>query len=138
MSTETSVSPKRVRTRVARRKRRDPLPPAYRWVKGVAVFWLFLGVLFLFAFGGCAFMRAKGIVPLGFEWDFFARMMWYYGFFALIHIVIPIGILRRAKWSFYAGLALTSLFLLGFPLGTILGLFMIKAFADAKLAFGVL
>ncbi|HEY8961814.1 MAG TPA: hypothetical protein VIM57_06365 [Luteolibacter sp.] len=74
---------------------------------------------------------------MGGDWDFFARMMWYYGFFALIYIVIPIGIFRRAKWSFYAGLALTSLLLLGFPIGTVLGLFVIKAFAEAKLAFGV-
>ena len=99
------------------------------------IFFLVSGVACWIILIGFAFLRSKA--PSYEMEDLAFRMMVYGGFFSLLYTVIPIGVLRKKKWAYYAGLSLSSLLLLGFPLGTILGVITIKAFADGKSAFGV-
>ncbi len=93
----------------------------------MAVFWLVVGVILL----------VLGISHLS---DLPARP---YGvvitlFFSSIYIIIPIGVFLRTRWGYYGGLILSTVMLFGFPVGTILAVMTMKAYADGKLAFGVL
>jgi hypothetical protein len=135
MSTETSLSPQRVRRRVRKRGGRSYRPPSFTWIKGVMILFLVGGLGCLLSLISWAIVKSQ---TTSYELDDMAfRMMIYGGFFSLLYTVIPIGVLRKKKWAYHAGLALSSLLLLGFPIGTILGVITIKAFSDAKSAFGV-
>jgi len=102
----------------------------------MAIFWLLAGAFFWIGLVIWVFIKGKAVSYQMEDTAF--RMIVYAGFFGLLYTIIPIGMLKRKKWGFYGGLALSALSLLGFPLGTILGIITIKAFADAKSAFGVI
>jgi hypothetical protein len=57
--------------------------------------------------------------------------------FGALYTIIPIGVLMRTWWGYYGGLVLSTVMLLGFPIGTVLGVMTMKAYADGKLAFNV-
>lgn len=134
-TTPPPMLPQRVRKRVIRRRGSSSLPASYTWLKGIAIFWLVSGVI---CFLGLIAWIWIGHHAVSYEMEDIAfRMKIYAGFFSLLYSVIAIGMLKRTKWGFYCGLALSSLLLLAFPIGTILGLLTIKAFADGKTAFGV-
>lgn len=117
-----------------RRRRRSSrhLPPAYSWVKGISIFWLIGGCLFVFvavmtlmteSSGGSA-QQSRALIGLG-----LVMGVW--------HILIPVGLLLRTKWGFYGGLILSCLLMVGIPIGTILGIVTLKALNDCKSAFPV-
>jgi hypothetical protein len=97
----------------------------------MAIFWLVLGVILLLlgvsrllgpAFSLQPHAPRPGIIEV---------------FFGTIYTIIPIGVLLRTRWGYYGGLVLSAVMLLGFPIGTVLGVMTMKAYADGKLAFDV-
>ncbi|MEO7100456.1 MAG: hypothetical protein ABI162_13930 [Luteolibacter sp.] len=119
-----------------RRRDSSHIPPSYVWIKGIAIFWLFFGSLIMMACAGLLFVNAKPQPVLPNEMTPNNACL-LFGFFGLLYTVVPIGLLLRTRWSYYGGIAISSLFLLFFPIGTVLGIVTINAFGKAKGAFGI-
>lgn len=96
-------------------------------VKGMAFFWLAAGVISLCC--GLANSRSQAVL------DFQIGMAELAG--GGLFTVIPLGVLLRKRWGYYGGRGLSALMMLGFPLGTILGLMSMKAYADSRHHFGL-
>lgn len=107
------------------------MPPAFTWLKIMAWINLCLGMLLV-----CGLL--VGLAKSGMGLSAMDHKGWILvGFYLVVFVVIPISVLMRLKIGFYMGLLVTFPMLLGFPLGTILAILTIKAFFDAREAFGV-
>ena len=116
------------------RKSRRYIPPSYTWIKGVAIFWLVVGV-------ACLIMGATWLWPRVPDYRYDAESRITSGVIVLIpgiaYTIIPIGVLLRTRWGYVGGMVLCAVMLLGFPFGTILGVVTMKAYRDGRTAFGV-
>lgn len=116
-----------VRKRIRSRSRRY-LPPAYAWVKIMA--WL------------CITFFVLVVLVTVFNW--ITKDGWrlldalpFIGFFALMFLIPPVGVLLKQKWGFYLALVANIPLLLAFPIGSVIGFITIRALLESKDVFGI-
>jgi hypothetical protein len=108
-------------------RRRRYMPPAFTWLKIMA--WPNLIVGLLIVLGGISSISSQESVD--------HRHWLLVAFLATLLVGTPIAVLCRMRIGFYMGLLVNVPVLLAFPIGTILAVLTIKAFFDAREAFGV-
>jgi hypothetical protein len=121
------VLPAQARRRRKDVRRRRYMPPAFTWLKIMA--WPNLIVGLLIVFGGISSIISEESVD--------HRIWLLVAFFATVLVGTPIAVLCRMRIGFYMGLLVNIPILMAFPIGTILAVLTIKAFFDAREAFGV-
>ena len=103
------------------------MPPAFTWLKIMA--WPNLIVGLLIVFGGVSSLISQESVD--------HRLWLLVALFAVMFVGTPVAVLCRMRIGFYMGVLMTAPVLMAFPIGTILAVLTIKAFFDAREAFGV-
>jgi len=103
------------------------MPPAFTWLKIMA--WPNLIVGLLIMSGGIFSLVSMEAVD--------HRHWLLVGLLATMFVGTPIAVLCRMRIGFYMGVLMNVPMLLAFPFGTVLAVLTIKAFFDAREAFGV-